>query len=197
MSLINVVVLFAKVGTEDNSIKDWSTLFLFSLRNERIWVTCKSATHRLTCDTIHLWFTIFTLDPCPFISHFKQIKCTSILKFMLLLKRQKISKKSKKSVTWPVAFIGKYLPQFSLCFIAGKCHGSVKIGTSFNVRVDVYTIKNINASVEHLSIAVPFWIIQTSAYVRRMRDAATNIMNQACNSGTYKNVRYFLLIMHS
>ena len=53
----------------------------------------------------------------------------------IMLKRRKTSKKSKKkfnvnfSVMWPVSFIGKYLPQFFLCLIAGECHRSVNIST--------------------------------------------------------------------
>ena len=70
------------------TFKDWSTLFLFALGNERTLVTCKScearsASQRLTC------------DQCPFVSQCNKTKrCTSILIFML--KRQ-ITPKSRKN----------------------------------------------------------------------------------------------------
>ena len=45
----------------------------------------------------------------------------------LLKSRKKIN--VNFSVMWPVFFIGKYLPQFFLCLIAGECHRSVNIST--------------------------------------------------------------------
>ena len=71
-------------------IKDWGTLFLFALGNERTLVTCKSCEVQSASQG-------FTCDQCPFISQCKRKKCTSILIFML--KRWKNHKKSKKSMS--------------------------------------------------------------------------------------------------
>ena len=106
--------------------KDWSTLFSFALGNERTLVTCKSCEARSASQR-------FTRDQCPFVSHCKRKKCTSILIFML--KWWKTPKcrniNVNFSVTWPVSFIGKYLPQISYASLQAKCHVRLSVNITY------------------------------------------------------------------
>ena len=95
--------------------------YMYALGNESTLVACKSL--RSTSQYLHVTSVLsawsasqrFTRNQGPSISKCKQKKCTSILIFT---RKWQITPKSRKInvnffVTWPVSFIGKYLPRFS------------------------------------------------------------------------------------
>ena len=69
---------------------------------------------------------LLLLKKCPFISQFKQKVYFNPYIYAKAMKNPKNSKKNNInfSVTWPVSFIGKYLPQFSYASLQANTMGT-------------------------------------------------------------------------